>query len=43
MQTIAFAVWNGENKERNGQKAVAPWFQLIIDPIPSERVEKKES
>ena len=43
MQTVAFAVWNGENKERNGQKAVAPWFQLIIDPIPSERVEKKES
>ena len=33
LQTIAFAVWNGENKERNGQKAVAPWFQLSIDPI----------
>ena len=33
MQTIAFAVWNGENKERNGQKAVAPWFQLLIDPV----------
>lgn len=30
-QTISFAVWNGENKERNGQKAVAPWFQLAID------------
>ncbi|OLB26219.1 MAG: hypothetical protein AUH95_01135 [Nitrospirae bacterium 13_2_20CM_2_63_8] len=43
MQTVAFAVWNGENKERNGQKAIAPWLQLIIDPIPSERVEKKES
>jgi len=26
-------VWNGENKERNGQKSVAPWFQLGIDPI----------
>ena len=33
LQTIAFAVWNGENRERNGQKAVAPWFQLAIDPI----------
>jgi hypothetical protein len=33
LQTIAFAVWNGENKERNGQKAVAPWFQLLIDPV----------
>jgi len=33
VQTISFAVWNGENKERNGQKAVAPWFQLDIDPV----------
>jgi DMSO reductase family type II enzyme heme b subunit len=33
LQAIAFAVWNGENKERNGQKAVAPWFQLVIDPV----------
>ena len=33
MQAVAFAVWNGENKERNGQKAVAAWMQLLIDPI----------
>jgi hypothetical protein len=33
VQTISFAVWNGENKERNGQKAVAPWFQLSLDPV----------
>ena len=33
LQAVAFAVWNGENKERNGQKAVAPWMQLLIDPI----------
>ena len=33
VQAISFAVWNGENKERNGQKAVAPWFQLDIDPV----------
>ena len=32
VQTVSFAVWNGENKERNGQKAVAPGFQLVIDP-----------
>ena len=32
VQTVSFAVWNGENKERNGQKSVAPWFQLVIDP-----------
>ncbi|MCA1957266.1 MAG: ethylbenzene dehydrogenase-related protein [Nitrospira sp.] len=35
VQTVSFAVWNGENKERNGQKAVAPWFQLNIDPLPN--------
>ncbi|TKB64647.1 MAG: hypothetical protein E8D47_10900 [Nitrospira sp.] len=33
VQTVSFAVWNGENKERNGQKSVTPWFQLVIDPI----------
>jgi hypothetical protein len=33
MQAIAFAVWNGENKERNGQKSVASWMQLHIDPV----------
>ena len=33
VQTVSFAVWNGENKERNGQKDVAPWFQLVIDPV----------
>ncbi|HKY70905.1 MAG TPA: ethylbenzene dehydrogenase-related protein [Nitrospira sp.] len=33
IQVVSFAVWNGENKERNGQKAVSPWFQLLIDPI----------
>ena len=33
LQAIAFAVWNGENQERNGQKAVAPWFQLAIDTV----------
>jgi hypothetical protein len=33
MQAVAFAVWNGENKERNGQKAVASWMQLQIDPV----------
>ena len=35
VQAVSFAVWNGENKERNGQKAVAPWFQLNIDPLPN--------
>jgi len=39
---VAFAVWNGENKERNGQKAVAPWLQLILDPVTVEKAERKE-
>ena len=33
MQAVAFAVWNGDNKERNGQKAVASWLQLLVDPV----------
>ncbi len=33
MQAVAFAIWNGENNERNGQKAVASWLQLAVDPI----------
>lgn len=36
LQAISFAVWNGENKERNGQKAVASWIQLQIDPVEKE-------
>ncbi len=33
MQAVSFAVWNGENNERNGQKAVASWLQLVVDPV----------
>jgi hypothetical protein len=33
LQAVAFAVWNGESQERNGQKAVASWMQLLIDPV----------
>ena len=36
MQAVAFAIWNGENKERNGQKAVAAWMQLSIDPVKGD-------
>ena len=25
---IGFAVWNGNNNDRNGQKAVSTWYQL---------------
>jgi len=33
LQAVAFAIWNGESQERNGQKAVASWMQLQIDPV----------
>jgi DMSO reductase family type II enzyme heme b subunit len=28
---IAFAIWNGEQHDRNGRKMVSNWYQLIID------------
>ena len=33
IQAVSFAVWNGENKERNGKKASTLWFQLSLDPV----------
>ena len=34
VQAVAFAVWNGETKERAGKKAVASWLQLVLDSLP---------
>jgi complex iron-sulfur molybdoenzyme family reductase subunit gamma len=31
---IAFAVWNGSNMERSGQKAVSEWYTLALGPGP---------
>jgi hypothetical protein len=28
---VAFAVWNGAERDRNGQKAVSVWQQLRIE------------
>lgn len=28
---VAFAIWNGEQGDRNGRKMVSNWFQLIFD------------
>lgn len=28
---IAFAIWNGEQHDRNGRKMVSNWYQLILD------------
>jgi len=41
MQAVAFAVWNGENNERNGQKAVASWLQLLVDPAGGPMTSQK--
>jgi len=29
---IAFAVWDGQNRDRNGRKVVSNWHQLILEP-----------
>lgn len=29
---IAFAVWNGQQRDRNGRKVISNWYQLVVDP-----------
>ena len=28
---VAFAIWNGEQGDRNGRKMISNWYQLILD------------
>jgi len=28
---VAFAIWNGEQRDRNGRKMISNWYQLILD------------
>jgi mono/diheme cytochrome c family protein len=28
---VAFAVWNGEQRDRNGRKVISNWFQLVLE------------
>lgn len=28
---VAFAIWNGEQHDRNGRKLISNWYQLILD------------
>lgn len=28
---VAFAIWNGEQQDRNGRKMVSNWYQLVLD------------
>jgi hypothetical protein len=34
-QALVVAVWDGGIQERNGQKAVSSWLQLVLDPVPA--------
>ncbi len=34
-QALVLAVWDGGIQERNGQKAVSSWLQLVLDPVSS--------
>ena len=28
---VSFAVWNGEQRDRNGRKVISNWFQLVLE------------
>jgi DMSO reductase family type II enzyme heme b subunit len=28
---VGFAIWNGDQQDRNGRKMVSNWFQLVLD------------
>jgi len=44
VQTVSFAVWNGENKERNGRKPSRPGFSSSSTQLRScSRMLKKSS
>jgi DMSO reductase family type II enzyme heme b subunit len=29
---VAFAIWNGAQRDRNGRKVVSHWFRLSLNP-----------
>lgn len=29
---VAFAVWDGEHRDRNGRKVISSWYQLVLEP-----------
>jgi DMSO reductase family type II enzyme heme b subunit len=29
---VAFAVWNGEQRDRNGRKVISNWYKFVLDP-----------
>ncbi len=37
---VAFAIWNGEQHDRNGRKMVSNWYQLILDDKKSKTAKR---
>ena len=37
---VAFAIWNGEQHDRNGRKMVSNWYQLILDNKQSKTAQR---
>lgn len=29
---VAFAVWDGQHHDRNGQKSISTWYQIVLEP-----------
>ncbi len=37
---IAFAIWNGEQGDRNGRKMISNWFQLVFDDAKARTAQR---
>lgn len=37
---VAFAIWNGEQHDRNGRKMISNWYQLILDDTKASTVKR---
>jgi DMSO reductase family type II enzyme heme b subunit len=37
---IAFAIWNGEQGDRNGRKMISNWFQLVFEDAKSKTAQR---
>lgn len=38
---VAFAIWNGEQHDRNGRKMISNWYQLLLDDGKKSRTAKR--
>lgn len=37
---VAFAIWNGEQRDRNGRKMVSNWYQLVFEDANSKAAKR---